>query len=66
VIILIEHVLRVVLELCDRLMVERQGVKIAEGSLASLIESPQVMEAYTGRICRPIEAPASNAATHIP
>jgi ABC-type branched-subunit amino acid transport system ATPase component len=48
-IVLVEHNLEVVLNLCQRLVVLDHGVKIAEGPPGEVIELPQVQEAYLGR-----------------
>jgi branched-chain amino acid transport system ATP-binding protein len=48
-IIMIEHVLRLVMNVCDRIMVLSSGRKIAEGTADEVIENPAVVEAYLGR-----------------
>jgi len=47
-IIIIEHVLRVVRECCDRLAVINFGKKIAEGSTAEVLNSDDVAAVYLG------------------
>ncbi|MDQ3396583.1 MAG: ATP-binding cassette domain-containing protein, partial [Deinococcota bacterium] len=47
-IIFIEHVMPVVRDLADRVIVMDYGKKIAEGSYGEVTASPQVIEAYLG------------------
>lgn len=47
--IIIEHNLRAVMGLCDRIAVLHFGRKIAEGSPEEIVENPAVMEAYLGK-----------------
>lgn len=48
-VVMIEHVLKVVMELCQRVMVLNHGVKVAEGSPGEVVGNPLVMEAYLGK-----------------
>jgi branched-chain amino acid transport system ATP-binding protein len=47
-IIMVEHVIRTILGLCDRLAVLRQGEKIADGPTKDVAGDPAVIEAYLG------------------
>ncbi|MGF1651528.1 MAG: ABC transporter ATP-binding protein [Hyphomicrobiaceae bacterium] len=48
-IIMIEHVIRVVMNVCDRVTVLASGRKIAEGTADEVAENRDVIEAYLGR-----------------
>jgi branched-chain amino acid transport system permease protein len=47
-IVLVEHVMRAVMALCDRIVVLNYGEVIAEGAPAEVIQAPAVVTAYLG------------------
>jgi len=47
-IIIVEHNMKTVMRLCDRIAVLNHGMKIADGSPKAIVENPDVITAYLG------------------
>jgi branched-chain amino acid transport system ATP-binding protein len=48
-IVLVEHVMKAIMSISDRVVVMNQGAKIAEGPPARVVEEPAVLAAYFGK-----------------
>ncbi|MEN3308463.1 MAG: branched-chain amino acid transport system ATP-binding protein [Micromonosporaceae bacterium] len=47
-VLMVEHVMEVIMPLCDRLVVLHHGEKLSEGTPAEVVSDPDVVEAYLG------------------
>jgi branched-chain amino acid transport system permease protein len=60
-IVFVEHVMRAVMALCDRIVVFNRGEVLAEGAPQDVMQRPEVVSAYLGQAME-AEAPAAPAA----
>jgi branched-chain amino acid transport system permease protein len=66
-IVFVEHVMRAVMALTDRIVVFNHGELLAEGSAVDVMQRPEVMTAYLGKahphVPRPIDRPGAQVET---
>ena len=55
-ILLIEHVMRVVMAVAEKVVVLHHGEKIADGTPSEVVSNPRVVESYLGRKAKPADA----------
>ena len=60
-VVFVEHVMRAVMALTDRVVVFDHGELLAEGLAAEVMQRPEVMTAYLGQPQRPATAAATGA-----
>ena len=53
-VIMIEHVMKAIMSICDRIMVLHHGAKIAEGTPREIVADPIVMQVYLGDHARAV------------
>lgn len=63
-IIFVEHVMRAVMALCDRVVIFNRGEVLAEGAPRDVMQRPEVVSAYLGQAMEQDKPAASGAAIH--
>jgi branched-chain amino acid transport system permease protein len=61
-IVFVEHVMRAVMALCDRIVVFNRGEVLAEGAPQDVMRRPEVVSAYLGQAMKP-DAPTASVDT---